>query len=260
MSLARAVKRLVRALIPRPLVTAIVVRRARRHSHRLNAGWGVADLSARLFETLGPSVKAGPFAGLRLPREAAAEHIGPYLLGTYERELHPHWERFLPGTVPLVVNVGAKFGYYAAGLASRLRAPAIAYDADPWAREVLRRTAAINGVAIDVRGRCDRSDLQALPPGTLVVIDCDGCEDALLRAPLPEGLIRSRLVIELHGAMLDDDDTVTRLERTHGVVTIPSMEAPPPPADLPFLSAHERRLAVEEIRTPQRWLICTPLE
>lgn len=259
MSLAATVRQLSRALIPRPLLTAIVVRRARRHSHRLNAGWGVAELSARLFDALGASVQAGPFQGLQLPREAAAEHLGPYLLGTYERELHPHWNTLRPGTVPLIVNVGAKFGYYAAGLASRLQAPAIAYDADPWARGVLMKTAALNGVVIDIRGRCDRSDLLALPPGTLVVIDCDGCEEALLRDPLPEGLIRSRLVIELHGAMLEDDETVARLERTHDVVTIPSVEAPPPPADLPFLTEHERRLAVEEIRTPQRWLICTPL-
>jgi len=259
MSLAATVKQLMRALMPPSLLTAIVVRRARRHSHRLNAGWGVADLSARLFDALGPSVQAGPFQGLQLPREAAAEHIGPYLLGTYERELHPHWHTLRPGTVPLVVNVGAKFGYYAAGLAARLQAPAIAYDADPWARGVLSRTAALNGVVIDIRGRCDRSDLQALPPGALVVIDCDGCEEELLRDPLPAGLLRSRLVIELHGAMVDDDDTVTRLARTHDVVTIPSVDAPPPPADVPLLTEHERRLAVEEIRTPQRWLIGTPL-
>lgn len=249
---------IARGVLPDPLQTLLSAMRARRHSHRLNREWGVSRLSERLIAELGPAVQGGPFRGLVLPREAAAEHIGPYLLGTYERELHPFWTSLAPGTIPLIVNVGGKVGYYAAGLSRMLQAPGVAYDADPWARRVLRQTIALNGVRVEVRGRCTRADLDQLPHGTLVMIDCDGCEDALLRDPLPAGLLRSRLVVELHGALLDEDATADRLRRSHEVTGVPSIDAPAPPAALDFLDESDRRLAVEEIRTPQRWLLCTP--
>lgn len=251
-------KRFLSAIVPDALLTPLTAMRARRHSHALNREWGVARLSARLLSELGPIVQAGPFQGLILPRAAAAEHAGPYLLGTYERELHPYWTALEPGSIPLIVNVGGKVGYYAAGLAKLLSAPGIAYDADPWARAALRETVALNAVNVDVRGRCSRADLQSLPDGTLVMIDCDGCEEVLLRDPVPSGLAKSHLVIELHGASLDDDDTASRLRRTHDVVTIPTLDVPPPPPSLPFLDEQDRRLAVQEIREPQRWLLCTP--
>jgi hypothetical protein len=193
-----------------------------------------------------------------LPSDATPEHIGPYLLGTYERELHPYWSSLEPGSVPLVVNVGAKVGYYAVGLPRLLGARGIAYDADPWARSVLKQTAAMNAVDVDIRGRCSRADLENLPAGTLVMIDCDGCEDVLLADPLPAGLATSRLVVELHGASLDADDTADRLRRTHDVIGVPSHQAPPAPPSLAFLDEQDRKLAVEEIREPQRWLLCTP--
>ena len=251
-------KRIARVLLPDPLLTAIAARRARRHSHGLNRQWGVASLSERLMSELGPAVQAGPFKGLVLPRAAAPEHLGPYLLGTYERELHDYWTSLSAIAVPLVVNVGAKFGYYAVGLPRKLQTRGIAYDADAWARSVLKETIALNGVDVEVRGRCTRDDLRDLPRGTLVMIDCDGCEEALLRDPLPAGLTQSRLVVELHGALLEEDETATRLRRTHDVVAVPSEPAPPAPASLSFLDEDQRRLAVEEIRTPQRWLLCTP--
>ena len=251
-------KRLARALLPAPLVTRIAAQRARRHSHDLNRQWGVARLIERLLDELGPAVLTGPFAGLVLPRAASAEHLGPYLLGTYERELHPYWMGLAPGTVPRIVNIGAKVGYYAAGLSRLLDAPAVAFDADPWARRVLKATVRLNNADVTIRGACTRGDLEDLPTGTLVMIDCDGCEEMLLRDPLPAGLVRSRLVVELHGALVGDDATAARLGRTHEVRGVPTESAPAPPAVLEFLDAHERKLAVEELRPPQRWLLCTP--
>ena len=251
-------KRLARRVLPARLVTVLTAKRARQHSHRLNDEWGIPEISRRLLDELGPSVRSGPFTGVSFPRSAMAEHLGPYLLGTYERELHPYWSSLQRGSIPLVVNVGAKVGYYAAGLHRLLGAPVIAYDADPWARAVLRETVALNQADVAIRAACSRDDLESLPDGALVVIDCDGCEEVLLRDPVPAGLVRCHLVIELHGAMLEDDDTVNRLRRTHHVDVVPSNDTPAPPPDLPFLNEHQRKLAVEEIRTPQRWLLCTP--
>lgn len=252
------VKRLARLLLPARALTALTALRARRHSHRLNDEWGIAEISRRLVDEIGPTVRSGPFAGLSFPRAAIPEHLGPYLLGTYERELHAHWRSLEPGSVPLIVNIGAKVGYYAVGLHRLLGAPVVAYDADPWARAVLEETIALNQADVTVRGACSRRDLESLPGGALVVIDCDGCEEVLLRDPVPGGLVRSHLVIELHGAMLENDETVNRLRRTHEVDVIPSSDAPAPAPDLPFLDDHQRKLAVEEIRTPQRWLVCRP--
>ena len=251
-------KRLARRILPSRMLVALTARRARRHSHRLNDEWGIAAISLRLLDELGPAVRSGPFAGVSFPRSAVPEHLGPYLLGTYERELHPYWASLPRGTVPLIVNVGAKVGYYAVGLHRMLGAPVIAYDADRWARSVLRETVALNLADVTIRGACSRTDLETLPKGALVVIDCDGCEEVLLRDPVPAGLHHSRLVIELHGAMLENDDTVNRLRRTHHVEVVPSNDTASPPPDLRFLNDHQRKLAVEEIRTPQRWLLCTP--
>lgn len=255
---ARTIPRMMRAMLPERMLTILVARRARRHSHRLNRGWGVAQLSETLFDRLGPRVLSGPFEGLILPRGASAEHVGPYLLGTYERELHGFWHTLPSGSVPLIVNVGAKFGYYSVGLARRLGAPAIAYDADKWARALLAETAALNAAAVEIRGQCSRRDLEDLPRGTLVVIDCDGCEEALLAEPLPRALRHCLLVIEVHDAVMDGDTLTERLGRTHSMESIASLDASEPPAVLAFLDAELRKLAVEEIRSPQRWLLCRP--
>lgn len=253
-----ALRALIRALLPERMLTAMSAVRARKHSHRLNAEWGVAALSKRLLDELGPRVLDGPFKGLRLPPSTAPEHLGPYLLGTYERELHPVWLSIAPGTVPLIVNVGAKFGYYSAGLARRLDAPAIAYDADPWARARVQETADLNTAPVTVRGQCTRSDLRDLPVGTLVVIDCDGCEEILLRDPVPPGILRSTVIVELHDEVMRGDEVAATLRKSHVVKEVPSVNALAPPSVLNFLEPEQRKLAVEELRPKQRWLICTP--
>src|SRR5688500_9445100 len=151
------IRDLLRAVLPQTVLTALTARRGRRHSHRLNAEWGIVALSETLLERLEGSVQAGPFRGLVLPKAAAPEHLAPYLLGTYERELHDFWNALQPGSIPLIVNVGAKFGYYAVGLSVSLRAPVIAYDPDPWAQRVLAQTAALNRTEVAIRGRCTRN-------------------------------------------------------------------------------------------------------
>ena len=80
------------------------------------------------------TVLDGPFKGLLLPASAREEHIGPYLLGTYERELHGAWRKILTGQYNAVIDIGAKIGYYAGGLARHFPStPSIAFDTDWWA-------------------------------------------------------------------------------------------------------------------------------
>lgn len=256
----RVLASLAHRLLPvRWLVPAVAVR-ARRHSHALNASWGVESLSRRLWGSLGGRVSAGPFAGLQVPEAAAAEHLGPYLLGVYEHELHAMWATLPPPAQ--VVNVGSKFGYYAVGLSRRFGAPAIAFDADPWARAMTAATAAANGVndRVTIRGACRREDLSGLPPGTLLMIDCDGCEMRLLAPPLPAGLDRATIVVEVHEMAADGAGAVLHgwLASTHTIDVIPSDESPRPAPALEGFSDKERALAVHEIRPPQTWLVCRP--
>jgi hypothetical protein len=256
-----AVKSLAAALLPDPLLTRIRAIRARRHSHMLNAQWGLRALSERITREIGFRVLAGPFAGLTLPDEAVAEHLAPYLSGNYEREIQHIWSR-VGAPVPLVVNIGSKFGYYAVGLSRMLKCPAVAVDPDSWARRMTRATAQLNpGSDVSLRARVTREWLAEREPGTLVVIDCDGCEVALLLPSLPRGLAACTLVIEVHEdqACGSGGALAAELGRTHAIEEIPSDATPGPlPPQLEFLDEASRTLATKEFRPHQSWLVCTP--
>jgi hypothetical protein len=96
--------------------TVIMSARARAHSQRLARQWGLIDLNRRLVSHLGAVVQAGPFRGMALTPMTHDEHLGPYLLGTYESELHPWIEHLTGRRFRQVLDVGSKFGYYAVGL------------------------------------------------------------------------------------------------------------------------------------------------
>ena len=114
--------------------------------------WGLWALNQRLVAELGSQVLDGPFTGMTLSALSRAEHIGPYLLGTYEAELHDTWNRLLQREYSEFVDVGANFGYYAVGLARRFPAQE--------RRGVRRRLVGAQGGRPDVCGqrRCERVD------------------------------------------------------------------------------------------------------
>ena len=110
------------AVAPR-WTAALLSARARAHSHRVIAGWGSATVTRKLVERFGSRVLDGPFAGMILTPMTHAEQLGPYILGLYESELDAAWDAVLKGTYTQVVDVGARFGYYAVGLARQYPAP-----------------------------------------------------------------------------------------------------------------------------------------
>jgi hypothetical protein len=111
----------------------------RAHSHRLVKEWGLDALTAKLVSALGPLVRSGPFQGMELTPITYLEHLGPYLLGTYEYELLPWWALLTKRPYSQIVDVGAKFGYYAVGLARYFPdTPILAFDTDWWARAACR--------------------------------------------------------------------------------------------------------------------------
>jgi hypothetical protein len=262
-AMLRALKNAARRVLPDSVLAPIVAIRARRLSHRLNREWDVNSLSERLFRQFGTRVLSGPFAGLVLPAEVVCEHVGPYLFGVYEHELHDTLASLTTRRFSQIVNVGAKFGYYSAGLAKLLGAPVTAFDVDPWARRMTRATADASGVGrlVAVESACTRDYLSRLPPESLVVIDCDGCEMQLLAPPLPDGLRGATIIVEVHEMFESGAGHTLRgwLEHTHTVREIPTSDSPAaPPVDLTGFSEKDRELATKELRPHQSWLVCEP--
>ena len=238
--------------------------RARAHAHRLVKNWGCDALSRKLIERFGTAVQEGPFAGLVLSPMTHAEHLGPYLLGVYESELDRAWEAVFRRTYSQIVDVGAKFGYYAVGLAKRYpRVPVVAFDTDAWARRAVREMAAANGADnVEVRSYCEPGWLvRNLREGAFVLSDCEGYEGTLFGREALPALRAATLLIETHDPFVPGVSERLRddLGATHEVRVFGEGEARRVSSlDLGFLSEEERRLANDDIRAEQIWLLCVP--
>jgi hypothetical protein len=258
-----ALKRLLQRTAPRLAIT-IESARARAHAHRLMRGWGCQELIDDLIARFGVSVQEGPFAGLTLTSMARADHLAPYLLGVYESELDAAWAVVLRGRYAQIVDVGAKFGYYALGLARRYPDSAVvAFDTDWWARRAMREMLEANALSnVTVRGFCTPGWLAShLTDGALVISDCEGYEDVLFPSRPSGALETATLIIETHD---DVSPGLTsrlhqRFDATHAVHVVESGgRRRATTRDLTFLSEERRRLANQEIRFEQSWLVCLP--
>jgi hypothetical protein len=238
--------------------------RARAGSHRLIEEWGLDDLNERLVGALGLTIQGGPFAGTRLPRLAMREHLGPYLLGTYESELHEWFAAVRADRFRTILDVGAKFGYYAVGLACAFPAAhVIAFDTDPWARRAVREMARANDVEsrLAVRGFCRPSDLEACRRGpALLISDCEGFEAELFTKASLDALRATTLIIEVHDELAPGVGTLIRdrFRATHSVESTVSSDARASPVDLAFLPPSDAARALLELRPPQEWLFLRP--
>jgi hypothetical protein len=256
-------KRLLYAVAPQS-AAALMSARSRAHSHRVVARWGCGPVTRKMLERFGNRVQEGPFAGLSLTAMTHAEQIGPYLLGVYESELDEAWDTVLRGTYTQIIDIGAKFGYYAVGLAKKYpEASVMAFDTDWWARKAVRDMAAANGTGnVDVKDFCSPGWLaRNIKDAAFIISDCEGYE-AVLFAPAVVSRLRSAtVVIETHDHAVPGVSETLRsaFGETH-VVRLYGHEAARRSTSLPldFLTEPERRLAVQEIRSPQIWLLCLP--
>ena len=258
------VRRLLQRVAPTWTI-GLLARRARAHSHRVVQEWGCGVLNQTLIKHLGPAVQEGPFAGAILGRMATAEHLGPYLLGVYESELDRAWDVVFRGSYPQIVDIGAKFGYYAVGFALRYPAAAVvAFDADSWARRATREMAAANRVTnITVLGVCGPDWLMSdLRDGAFVISDCEGYEAELFSAEVLPYLRTVTLIIETHDEAVPGVTDRLRLAfaQTHTVdVIADGIGRRFSTRTLDFLSDHDVQFANKEIRPPsQKWLLCVP--
>lgn len=263
MSVKTGLKRAGRAMTPR-LAIAVSAWRGRRRSHRLLKEWGLWDLNQRLIAEAGNRVLDGPFAGLTLSELSRAEHVGPYLLGTYEAELHETWSRLLRRDYNEFIDVGANFGYYAVGLARRFPTKrVVAFDVDWWARKAVAEMAAANGTPnVSIHSWCDPPWLaRHLKDHSLIISDCEGYEGALFCDQMVPAFATCTFVIELHEAFVPGvtGRCLSAFAKTHDRQIVDTRAKTPHKVQLASFSDDDMRRVSTEARGPQQWLVLTPL-
>jgi hypothetical protein len=263
MSVKAAIKRMAHVAAPK-LAVAVQASRARRQSHRLLKEWGLWSLNQRLVAAMGSQVLDGPFKGLTLSPRTCAEHIGPYLLGTYEAELHDTWSRLLQRDYTEIVDVGANFGYYAVGFARRFpNTKVVAFDVDWWARKTVAEMAAANRTAnLSIESWCDSSWLaRHLKPNSLIMSDCEGYEGLLFCREWVPAFASCTFVIELHEAFVPGVTERCRamFADTHAAQIIDTRRQMPLMARPASFTDDEMRRVSTEPRGPQQWLVLVPL-
>ncbi len=237
----------------------------RRHVRRLRQ-----RAEKHVVSVTGRRVAQGPFAGLRYHEQTSWDSSVPYLVGSYESELHDSLDQLISAAPTTIIDVGCAEGYYAIGLAQRLPAATIyAYDIDVKAQEICRDMAVMNGVAdrVHVSGECRPDDLQSLcNKDALLIVDCEGFELELLRPDLVPALLDTAILVEMHDFIDASISGVllSRFSGTHTAVIIDS--GPKDLAEwraLDGLSRPAQQTAVDEHRPvapyPMQWAILRPL-
>ncbi len=160
-----------------------------------------------LTRCFGYRVQSGPFAGMQLPMRSSWNGDGdlaPKLLGCYEEELHRPLEELVARKPVRILNIGCAEGYYAVGLARIVPdAKVFAYDIRIDAQTICRLAAETNGVGsrVTVGGPCTLDTLRtaiAREGRTLIVMDCEGAELALLDQTAVPELATCDILVECH--------------------------------------------------------------
>ena len=171
------------------------------------------------------AVIGGPFAGMQYLSKSTSGSWLAKLLGTYEIELHAVIESICRQDYALILNVGAAEGYYAVGMARRIRtATLVAFEKEEEARELIGKLAEMNSVEkrIQVQGCCGPLDLrdylrEARSEKCLIVMDVEGAELSLLQPELIGTLRHCDILVELHDFVTPglSAEVRSRFERTH---------------------------------------------
>ena len=256
-------KRLLFAL-DRKRATRFFCARSRAFSHALVKERGLYELNQKLIRRVGHRVLSGPFQGLSLSPMTHEEHVGPYLLGTYESELHPWWKQLFRQRFAQILDVGAKFGYYAIGLAIRFpNSPVIAFDPDSWAQAAVREMSQENGVKhVAVADFCDPSWLRCnLEENALIVSDCEGYEAELLCSRDVPALNSATIVVETHDCLHPgiEDRLRQRFAATHRILSVNTRARDDDrPGLAQLFSLREREQLLNEMRPSQTFLMLVP--
>lgn len=186
-----------------------------------------ATLLYALREKIGNRVHSGPFAGMQLSAEILESGLhGPELFGNYEKELHSVFQRIIAHPYRQILNIGCAFGYYSVGLALRMpTAKIFAFDVDEKARAQCRDMAMLNHVEnrITIAGAFRGEEFASYADdGTLVLMDIEGAEDALLNPAQYPALQKMDVLVELHDCFRPNvsDIIIKRFMPTHDIEVI----------------------------------------
>jgi hypothetical protein len=233
---------------------------------RLMGKWRHQMISNSIIARDGPVVQAGPFAGMRLGQHSAEGCHAPKLLGCYEQALHPHFERFIARGFDAVLNIGCAEGYYAIGLARRMPGTEIfAHDLNEGAQLACRALAEANDVSdrITIGGLVRGEDFARFADRkTLVLVDIEGGEEALLDPVAFPALRQLTLIVECHEERRRGmtDLIATRFAPTHKVLRLEQpFSQPELPEWMQGLGHLDQLLAIWEWRmAPTPWLVLEP--
>jgi hypothetical protein len=228
--------------------------------------WRSQMLANTFVARQGTVIHGGIFRGMTYLDHVTEGALIPRLLGTYESELHPHFEAFVDAGLDAIIDVGCAEGYYAVGLA-RL-APGLtvhARDIDEKARVACAELARRNGVAdrVQIGGEFTPEDFQAFAgQRVLVLVDAEGAEGAILDPARGPALAQMSIIVETHDVFRPGSEALIaqRFAPTHDIVRV---EQQPKTFDLPdwmrSLTHLDQLLAVWEFRLqPTPWLVMRP--
>lgn len=186
------------------------------------------ELAKKLENMLGATVYSGHFKGMKLTPEVLTGPFAPKLLGIYEQELHPVIEQIIATPYQTILNIGCSFGYYTTGFALRMpQVKVYSFDIDPKEQQRCQDMVTLNNVS-------DRVTISGLFEGenfahyadkkTLVFMDIEGEETALLDPKRYPALQKMDIVVELHDLMNPSiSKTIKdRFEATHNFLLIPN--------------------------------------
>ena len=153
----------------------------------------VAELVGQVVKHYGPIVQAGPFKGMKLPRQHAGSAYLPKLLGCYECEIAATIVELSAGQK--VMNIGCGEGYYAIGMA-RMGREVWAVDSDHEAIRACLDNADMNGVTLPMgTAKVKPGDL---PANSFILCDVEGGEEALLDVVAAPSLATCTIMVECH--------------------------------------------------------------
>jgi hypothetical protein len=139
-------------------------------------------LSLALLEKIGNKVYSGPFADTQFNFAAHKGNFAPWLLGTYEHELHEVMQEIIARAYPSILNVGCGFGYYAVGLAKNKKSNISVIDIIKENEIACISNGNLNGCSNIYPSSFD-TKMHVNPPN-LIVMDCEGAEDEYLNTTL----------------------------------------------------------------------------
>ena len=174
----------------------------------------------------------GVFAGMKYPGKLSiGSGFFPKLLGSYEKEIEPVLETICDSNYSEIVDIGCAEGYYAVGLAMRIKTAKIfAFDANTKANRLCQAMAELNGVSerVITGSFCDADTLINLPltEKALIVSDCEGYEKELFTNNNLPFLARHELLIEVHDFIDIEISSYLRkiFESTHSIQVFSSID------------------------------------